>query len=141
MRKEKYITEKCTKSTAMEELQQITEQLASSSGEDDSSDDDDNRIRERLAYDIVKKKCPEIVVSVVYEELKKRPEGLLYKISATDFMTICDKISNYINSEAVCNKRIFVRNCLDKLVSGTGCRGKPKEQLLHFEQKNMKIQR
>jgi len=104
---------------------------------DSGNEEEDSRIRERLAYDTAKKKCPEKIVEVVYEELKNRPDSLMSEISATDFLAICENISMYAGTNNIYHKRAFVRACLDNLVmastvdmqghTGTGarCRGKP----------------
>ncbi len=93
--------------------------------------DDDNRIRERLTYETVRKKCPDEIVAMVFDELKNRPDNLLHEISATDFRTICENISLYVQKNSIYNKQAFVRTCLNNLVS---CRGKPRNQFMQFEQ-------
>lgn len=103
------------------------------SGTDSGSDDEeDSRIRERLAYDTARKKYPKKIVEIVYEELKNRSDRMLYEISATDFLTICENISLYAGTNNIYHKRAFVQTCLDNLmiasVAGSGgvkCRGKP----------------
>lgn len=112
-----------------------TENISSSS--DSGNDGEDSRIKERLAYDTVRKKCPKEIVETVYEELKNRRDPLLAEISATDFLTICENISLYAGANNIYHKRAFVKTCLDNLLiassmalkdsanTGTGCRGKP----------------
>lgn len=102
--------------------------------ESSGGDEDDNRIRERLAFEAVRKKYPDEIVAMVFEELKNRPDNLLLEISATDFRTICENISQYVQKSSIYNKQAFVRTCLDNLLIATGCRGKPKNQFMQFEQ-------
>lgn len=106
---------------------------SSSSGTGSGSDDEeDSRIRERLAYDAARKKYPGKIAETVYEELKNRPDRLLYEISATDFLTICENISLYAGTNNIYHKRAFVQACLNNLMlasvecsEGVKCRGKP----------------
>lgn len=97
-----------------------------------SDDEEDSRIRERLAYDAARKKYPGKIAETVYEELKNRPDRLLYEISATDFLTICENISLYAGTNNIYHKRAFVQACLNNLMlasvecsEGVKCRGKP----------------
>lgn len=126
----KNTTENTSKSNSSSSGRNTKTESSSNGG----NEDDDNRIKERLSYDAVKKKYPVEIVEMVFEELKRRPDALVNEISATDFRTICENISDYVKNNSIYNKTAFVKTCFDNLITGTGCRGKPQNTFFHFPQ-------